>query len=399
MDGVPGHREFALTPAGGAVEDGTSVNDPGSGSAGIKTVQNSVAEVKVLTTVLPAEYGHSGGGMVSIVKKTGTNEWHGMASIYGRSRRMQHRNYFDRERNSQPTPGNPDGQRNFFLLPDASTGGPVVIPKLYDGRNKTFFFFNWEQSNDHGVSTPTANVPTPLQKTGDFTQTLTSSGALIRIYDPLTTTADSTQRSGYGRLPFAGNLVPVSRFDPIMKKVLGYFPEPTLAVSPTNKDHLMIQDVKPPLFCTNGSTYTDYNKVTDANGEAVLTLPEGNYRFRVDVDGTQFWSGPENHCSNCLSVTITVPEPVLVTVQDTDGTPAAGLNVYAFNGTTYTGFHGTTDQNGQRSLRLQAGSYRFRADLNGTQFWSGTSNHCDVPGCESASVMVSGDSRSTSTRS
>ena len=81
--------------------------------------------------------------------------------------------------------------------------GPVFLPRLYDGRNKTFFFFNWEQTNDHGISTPTANVPTALQKTGDFSQTITSSGALIRIYDPLTTTADSTRTSGYGRLLFA----------------------------------------------------------------------------------------------------------------------------------------------------------------------------------------------------
>ena len=47
---------------------------------------------------------------------------------------------------------------------------------MYDGRNKTFFFFNWEQVNDHGVSTPAATVPTALQKAGDFSQTFTSAG-------------------------------------------------------------------------------------------------------------------------------------------------------------------------------------------------------------------------------
>jgi len=86
---------------------------------------------------------------------------------------------------------------------------------------------------------------------------------------------------------------------------------------------------------------------------------------------------------------ISVPEAVLVSVRDTDGTPKAGLNVYAFDGTTYTGYSGTTDADGQVSLRLPEGNYHFRADFNGTQFWSGESNHCAVPGCTIVSIDVS----------
>jgi len=120
-------------------------------------------------------------------------------------------------------------------------------------------------------------------------------------------------------------------------------------------------------------------------------LPEGSYRFRVDVDGTQFWSDAANHCTigQCASVMISVPEVVLVSVRDTDGTPKAGLNVYAFDGTNYTNFSATTDAAGQVSLRLPEGNYHFRADFNGTQFWSGESNHCAVPGCTIVSIDVS----------
>ncbi|MCC7174149.1 MAG: TonB-dependent receptor [Bryobacterales bacterium] len=211
---VAGQRSSAI----GAVEDGTSVNDPGEGSAGIKTVQNSVAEVKVLTTVLPAEYGHSGGGMITIVKKTGTNEWHGMASIYGRSRSMQHRTYHDRERSSQPTPGNPNGQRNFFLLPDANVGGPILIPKLYDGRNKSFFFFGYQKLIEKKTNQYFIAVPTPEMEKGDFT----FGGVGRAIYDPNTTRqlADGS----WARDPFSNKLIPLSALDAVARKVLEIHP-------------------------------------------------------------------------------------------------------------------------------------------------------------------------------
>lgn len=123
----------------GIFEDGVVGNDQFDGTGTIKPIQNSVEEVKVLTTALPAEYGHSAGGVISVVKKTGTNELHGMAAEFGRTRRMQHRLFFDKYRNSQPRPSSPNGQQVLFQLPEANIGGPIVIPKLYNGRNKTFF--------------------------------------------------------------------------------------------------------------------------------------------------------------------------------------------------------------------------------------------------------------------
>ena len=84
---LAGQRSGAI----GIFEDGVNGNDQQGGTETVKPLQNSVAEVKVLTTVPPAEYGHSAGGVISVVKKSGTNEFHGMASWYGRTRRMQHR--------------------------------------------------------------------------------------------------------------------------------------------------------------------------------------------------------------------------------------------------------------------------------------------------------------------
>ena len=146
-----------------------------------------------------------------------------------------------------------------------------------------------------------------------------------------------------------------------------------------------------PVYVFNGATYTNFNDVTNANGQVTFTLPEGNYRFRADFNGTQYWSGGQNHCAvpGCAGASVTVTLPTLVTVHDTDGTPKAGLMVYVFNGIAYTNRSATTDANGQATFTLPEGNYRFRTDLNGTQFWSGATNNCAVPGCESAEVTVS----------
>ena len=156
------------------------------------------------------------------------------------------------------------------------------------------------------------------------------------------------------------------------------------------EDSLGMPQAGLPIYAFSGGSYTGYNKTTDASGQAVFTLPMGDYRFRADSGGTQFWSGETDHCAipGCLDAAVVVTVPVTVTVEDTDGAPKAGLPVYVFDGATYTGFNGTTDASGQVSFTLPEGSYRFRADLNGTQFWSGTANHCAVPGCSAASVVV-----------
>jgi serine protease len=139
-----------------------------------------------------------------------------------------------------------------------------------------------------------------------------------------------------------------------------------------------------------GTTYAGYNGTTDAQGQVSFTMPGGSYRFRATKGNRFFWSGADNHCTvpGCAAVTITVDNTVLVTVLDTDGNPEAGLNVLAYNGSTYAGFAAYTDAQGEASLVLPAGSYRFRAAKNGTAFWSGPANHCAVPGCTRASIST-----------
>lgn len=207
---LAGQRNGAI----GVFEDGVNGNDQMGGTGTIKPIQNSVAEVKVITTVPPAEYGHSAGGVISVVKKSGTNELHGMGSWYGRTRRMQHRLYFDRFTTSQ------QGVMTFFMQPDANISGPVIIPKLYNGKNKTFFFFGYQRLHEKKVAQVTAVTPSLAMRQGDFQ--FPGVASVNQIFDPA-----STRRNPDGtwsRDPFPGNRVPTARFDPVARKILDLDP-------------------------------------------------------------------------------------------------------------------------------------------------------------------------------
>ena len=199
--------------------DGMLGNDPlASTGTDIKPVENSVDEVKVLTGTLPAEYGHSTGGVVTVVNKSGTNSFHGMASDLGRTRSMTHRQFFNQYTTAQPQPGAPNGVPAWFMQPDASGGGPVVLPHIYNGRNKTFWYVGYQKLIEKKASAYTSQTPTPAELGGDFT----FGGLGTQLYDPLTTR--QLANGTWTRSPLPGNVVPRSRFDPVAAKIIGMNP-------------------------------------------------------------------------------------------------------------------------------------------------------------------------------
>ena len=205
----------------GLFEDGmigtSSEND--NGNAGIDTIQNSVEELKILTSTLPAEYGHSAGGAIAVVKKSGTNLIHGQASDFGRSRRMQHRKFFDKCKLSQTTDGC-TAATLFVMEPDFNLNGPVFIPKVYDGRNKTFFMFGYQKYIEKQAKQLQFTVPTPEMLNGDF-----SFGGIGQpIYDPRSTRLLPGSTTNYTRDIFPGAKIPVNLFDPVARKVIALNP-------------------------------------------------------------------------------------------------------------------------------------------------------------------------------
>jgi hypothetical protein len=175
--------------------------------------QDSVQEFKVQTNNLSSEFGRFAGGVVNFSTKSGTNDWHGGAWEFLRNKVLNANAFF----NNASGVKTPSFTQNQF---GGSIGGPVHIPHLYDGRNKTFFFFTDEDFQlRQGVAFVTT-VPTAAQRQGDFSSTRAANGSVIPIYDPLTTVKDPNRPGFYIRQQFPGNVIPSNRFDNTATKLL-----------------------------------------------------------------------------------------------------------------------------------------------------------------------------------
>jgi hypothetical protein len=186
----------------------------------------SVREFKVLTGTFSAEFGR-GAGVVSVSTKSGGNDLHGTLFEFVRNERLDARNYF----NAVPQ-WKPPFRRNQF---GAAASGPVWVPKLYNGRNKTFFFADYYGTRERKGLTFVNTVPTAQNRTGDFSNFTDTRGTLIRIYDPMTTRLNpsfdatkpvSASNPQYLRDLFQNNSIPSARINPVSRNVAGIYPLP-----------------------------------------------------------------------------------------------------------------------------------------------------------------------------
>ncbi|MGC4014791.1 MAG: TonB-dependent receptor [Luteolibacter sp.] len=186
----------------------------------------SVREFKVLTGSFSAEFGR-GAGVVSVSSKSGTNELHGNAFEFLRNDVLDARNYFNPKSQLKPP-----YRRNQYGV---AAGGPIVLPKLYDGKNRSFFYMDYFGMKERKGLTFVNTVPTAANRTGDFSGFTDASGTLIRIYDPLTTRLNpaydstkpvSTTNPQFLRDAFTGNIIPSSRINTVSANVASIFPLP-----------------------------------------------------------------------------------------------------------------------------------------------------------------------------
>ena len=181
----------------------------------------TVAEVKVLSNNYAAEFGGSAGGVIVATTKSGTNQLRGSAYEYLRNDKLDAANFFAPFENGEKLRA--PLRYNVF---GATVGGPVFIPKFYDGRNKAFFFFAYEGSRRIEGFTDQFTVPQVEQRAGDFSKTLTAAGALVRVYDPL---SNQVVGGKVQRTQYANNIIPSSRIDPVGAAFVPFYPLPNKA--------------------------------------------------------------------------------------------------------------------------------------------------------------------------
>jgi hypothetical protein len=203
--------------------DGVSNTAAVHNEISVVPMADSVQEFRVETNGLKAEYGQTAGGVINVVTKSGGNQLRGSLYEFLRNDSLDARNAFS----TQPDPRTGRIKQVLrFNQYGGTVGGPVWIPKLYRGRNRTFFFTGWEQWRWRSTGAPQlGTVATPEQRTGDFSRTFDARGQLIPIYDPATTRANPNG-SGFVRDVFPGNIVPKDRFDALAVRVLAYQPLP-----------------------------------------------------------------------------------------------------------------------------------------------------------------------------
>ena len=205
--------------------DGVPANTALYNAPAYVPVVDAVQEFKVQTNSFSAEFGRTGGGIVNIVTKAGGNQFHGAAYDFFRNTNLNANNWF----NNATGTSRPGEHTNQFGV---AAGGPVWIPKVYNGRDKTFWFSNYEGLQDRHALTQVFTVPTPAQLQGDFSQTFNSAHQLIQIYDPASTRPNPNSPGQYLRDPYPGNIIPAGAINPVARKVAALYPAPNAIGNP-----------------------------------------------------------------------------------------------------------------------------------------------------------------------
>lgn len=255
--------------------DGTSILRTENGSSFDEAAPSveSIAQFRVITSTIPAIYGRTTGGVETFTLKSGTNQFHGTGYDILQNEKLNSNSWFNNAFAAQCAPGDSACQAQYARAVDkknnygGNLGGPVWIPKLYNGRNRTFFFFNWEQFRQNVGGTNTSIVPTEAQRNGDFSANLNTANPLGsinpctggpifagQIFDPSTT---RTVNGVSCRDPFPNNQIPSAQLSKVTENFLGYVPLPNIAALSNGSNYALSSST--PLLNTTYQIRIDHS--------------------------------------------------------------------------------------------------------------------------------------------
>jgi hypothetical protein len=270
----------------------------------------ALEEFKVQTNAYSAEFGRGNGAIINATIKSGTNQLHGSAYEFLRNEKFDAKNFFD----SATEPIAPYKQNQFgFTL-----GGPVAIPHFYNGRNRTFFFIDYEGLRIRQAQTLTSLVPTELQRAGDFSQQLDTSTQIFgpdpnnptvtvpaldcsgnptfagEIFDTRQTASAPANPTGLCGVPFANNTI--STFDPLSAAILNLYPHANVAGNGFNYlSNPVRQETRNNFDVRIDQTYTEkdtgFFRFSFEDQPSVIPGPFDSTRG----DGGGFFSGVEDN--------------------------------------------------------------------------------------------------------
>ena len=188
---------------------------------------DAVQEVRVHAFEADAAYGHTGGGTANVVMRSGTNSLHGSLYEFNQVSRLQATNFFTNKAGGKK----PTGRYNQW---GGTAGGPLWVPKVFNGKNKVFWFFAMEEINDRFPEPTVQTVPTAAERVGNF-------AGLPTIYDPNTAVLANGIIT---RTPFAGNQVTGSRISAIAKNYLNFYPAPNQPGNPDGTSNYTTSQIR-----------------------------------------------------------------------------------------------------------------------------------------------------------
>ncbi len=213
-----------------------------------------VQEFRVQTATYDAQFGNTEGGVTNISIKSGTNDFHGTGYYYAMRPQLFANSWFANANRQERADFN-------YHRYGGSFGGPLVLPKIYNGKNRTFFMYGYEGINESRPrNNGTKTTLTDANKAGDFSALLAlPNGSQYQIFNPLTRRETAAGSGIFMADPFPNNIIPQSLINPVSKSLLQYWPSPLSPGLPDGRNNLDEPNLPETIKYWNNTARIDHN--------------------------------------------------------------------------------------------------------------------------------------------